>query len=100
MYCIPTSLQNWDVNYVGFRIRVVSKYWDLQFIFKIWYAKYCIRSRELRFESDDSDLDSDCAESDPDLWRGQRKKSVRYSDAKSNLVHITNMHTVSFILYF
>ena len=80
MYSIPTSLQNWDVNKVGFCIQVVSKYWYLQFAFKIWNAKYRIRSRELRFESDDSDLDSDCAEIDPDLWRGQQRKSISYSD--------------------
>ena len=30
--------------------------------------------------TDDSDLDSDCAEIDPDLWRGQQRKSISYSD--------------------
>ena len=31
-----------DVNWVGFRIRVVSEYWDLQFKFKIWNVKFQI----------------------------------------------------------
>ena len=31
-----------DVNLDGFRIQFVSKYWDLQFKFKIWNVKFQI----------------------------------------------------------
>ena len=41
-----------DVSLVGFRIRVVSEYWNLQFKFKIWNVKFRTRGRMYEFDPD------------------------------------------------